>query len=135
MLRDFPAENARFWDELLERANALDLTGPLFHALNYASQVFETPMPQRVVDGVATRGALLRKPLMDFLFRRAFRPDHTACQLPHTGLALYLLYVRSHYLRMPLYLLIPHLARKAWMSRFDAEQESPEEEIRNANRG
>ncbi len=55
---------------------------------------------------------------MDFLFRRAFRPDQPECRLPFTGLALYLLYIRSHYLRMPLYLLLPHLARKAWMGRF-----------------
>ena len=31
------------------------------------------------------------------------------------------LYVRSHYLRMPLHLLIPHLTRKAWMQRFGEE--------------
>jgi hypothetical protein len=39
------------------------------------------------------------------------------------------LYIRSHYLRMPLYLLIPHLVRKAWLSRFgkaDAAKKSAE---------
>jgi hypothetical protein len=41
--------------------------------------------------------------------------------LPHTALALNLLYLRSHYLRMPLYLLLPHLCRKAWMNRFEKE--------------
>jgi hypothetical protein len=59
---------------------------------------------------------------MDFLFIRAFRPQQPECRLPLTGLALYLLYLRSHYLRMPLYLLLPHLARKAWMSRFGASE-------------
>jgi hypothetical protein len=58
---------------------------------------------------------------MDFLFLRAFRPDHPQSKLPHTALALNLLYLRSHYLRMPLYLLLPHLCRKAWMNRFEKE--------------
>jgi hypothetical protein len=135
MLRDFPNRMDNFWEVLGRRADALDLTGPLFHALVYVQQIFETPLPQEVVDSVATRGARLRKPVMDFLFRRAFRPDHQACRLPYTGLALYLLYIRSHYLRMPLYLLLPHLARKAWMNHFDKAGESPDEEIRNATQG
>jgi len=28
---------------------------------------------------------------------------------------VWLLYIRSHYLRMPLHLLVPHLARKAYV--------------------
>ena len=36
--------------------------------------------------------------------------------------ALNLLYLRSHYLRMPLYLLLPHLVRKAWMRRQDESE-------------
>jgi len=34
-----------------------------------------------------------------------------------------MLYIRSHYLRMPLYLLLPHLLRKAWMRRGDGDPE------------
>jgi hypothetical protein len=61
---------------------------------------------------------------MDFLFLRAFRPDHPQCKLPYTGLALNLLYLRSHLLRMPLYLLLPHLTRKAWMRQFENDNPS-----------
>jgi hypothetical protein len=74
----------------------------------------------------------MRKPLMDFLFLRAFRPDQPECKLPLTDLALNLLYIRSHYLRMPLYLLIPHLVRKAWMKRFGGEQKVPEMDDKKA---
>lgn len=128
MLRDFPIRQPDFWEHLVTRAEALDLVGPLFHGINYVQQVFETPVPGNVIKAASSRGRVLRKPLMDFLFLRAFRPDHPLCKLPLTGLALYLLYVRSHYLRMPLYLLLPHLARKAWMSRFEEDKTSIEQE-------
>ena len=49
---------------------------------------------------------------------------------PHTrgageALARWLLYVRSHWLRMPPHLLVPHLVRKAWMRRFPPSAEAP----------
>lgn len=118
MLRDFSARDPLFWKGLVSRAHQLQLTGSLFHGLNYANQVFDTPIPRDILAEASNWSRTLRKPVMDFLFMRAFRPDHPVCRLPHTGLALKLLYLRSHYLRMPLYLLLPHLARKAWMRRF-----------------
>ncbi len=118
MLRDFPDKDASFWETLVPRARELDLLDSLFHGLTYTQQVFNTPVPAAVMQQASSWHRRLRKPLMDFLFRRAFRPDQPECRLPLTGLALSLLYIRSHYLRMPLHLLVPHLARKAWMGRF-----------------
>lgn len=125
MLRDFPAEDPAFWQGLVSRARELDLPVPLFHGLNYAQQVFATPIPKAVFEEAGNLSRSLRRPLMDFLFLRAFRPDHPRCRLPLTGLALNLLFLRSHYLRMPLHILIPHLARKAWMNRTDKAAETP----------
>lgn len=115
MLRDFSSRDALFWDGLVARARQLDLLPSLFHGLNYAQTVFSTPVPPAVQARAGSPGTSLRKPLMDFLFLRAFRPDQPECRLPFTGLALNLLYIRSHFLRMPMRLLLPHLARKAWM--------------------
>ncbi len=126
MLRDFPERDPQFWNSLAERARQLDLLGPLFYGLTYSRKVFSTPIPTRVLKETGSWSRTLRKPLMDFLFLRAFRPDQPECRLPLTGLALNLLYIRSHYLRMPLYLLVPHLARKAWMKHFGDEQKGPE---------
>jgi len=127
MLRDFPDRDPHFWDGLVARARELDLLGSLFHCLSYAQQVFGTPLPAGVIEDAGNWSRLLRKPIMDFLFLRAFRPDHPQCKLPCTGLALNSLYVRSHYLRMPLYLLLPHLVRKAWMRRYNDEESTPED--------
>ncbi len=123
MLRQFPAEQADFWDGLVERARQLELQESLFHGLVYAQLVFGTPVPGRVMERATTLAQRLRRPLMDFLFLRAFRPDHPDCRLPLTAAALNMLYIRSHYLRMPLYLLLPHLLRKAWMRRGDGDPE------------
>ncbi|MFT4517679.1 MAG: hypothetical protein ACI9JM_000056 [Halioglobus sp.] len=133
MLRDFPQRDPDFWDGLVARANELELTGSLYHGLNYVRQVFSTPVPVQVLELAQSRSRRLRKPLMDFLFLRAFRPDHPHCRLPLTGAALFMLYIRSHYLRMPLYLLLPHLTRKAWMGYFEKEEESLEEAIEKKN--
>jgi len=126
MLRDFPLRDPHFWDSLVHRARELELLDSLFHGLTYAQAVFETPIPQAVIEDAGNWARILRKPVMDFLFRRAFRPDTPQCELPFTALALNLLYIRSHYLRLPIYLLLPHLARKAWMRQFKGKSDSTE---------
>lgn len=120
MLRDFPKLEGDFWDGLVGRARELELQGSLYHGLHFARAVFATPVPAAVLAQANSPGRRVRQPLMDFLFRRAFRPALPDCRLPLSGLALWLLYLRSHYLRMPLYLLLPHLVRKAWMRRAQA---------------
>jgi hypothetical protein len=41
-------------------------------------------------------------------------PDHESCNDRWTGLARWLLFVRSHWLKMPVHLMVPHLLRKAF---------------------
>ncbi|MEZ5567663.1 MAG: nucleotidyltransferase family protein [Halioglobus sp.] len=124
MLRDFPTHDADFWSGLVIRARELDLQDSLFHGLVYAQRVFGTPVPDEVMAATRTAARRLRGPLMDFLFLRAFRPAQPGCQLAFTSLALNLLYLRSHYLRMPLYLLVPHLIRKALMRQTSSAEET-----------
>src|SRR6056297_299887 len=134
MLRDFPLRDSSFWQERIPRARALDLQDSLFHGLVYSEMVFATPIPDQVRREASRQRGKLRACVMNFLFLRAFRPTQPGCQLPLTAPALYLLYLRSHYLRMPLYLLLPHLLRKAWMRRAKKNEEkkaqiTPTEEI------
>ncbi|MEM6579637.1 MAG: nucleotidyltransferase family protein [Pseudomonadota bacterium] len=130
MLRDFSARIPTFWRELAPRAEQLDLTDSLFHGLVYSNQVFSTPLPNHVVSQASNWSRKLKKPMMNFLFKRAFSPDQPETRWPLTDTALNALYVRSHYLRMPLRLLMPHLLRKAWTRRFQDKQTS--EGITNA---
>jgi len=106
-----------FWEQLLKRSVELKQQLPLYYALRFCRLVFNTYIPeniQREVDkSIASR---FKREVMDFLFLRALMPNHKSCEDGWTGLARWLLYIRSHWLRMPLYLLIPHLFRKSWMS-------------------
>lgn len=123
LLRHF-GETDGFWDELIQRAVELELTRPLFYALRYTAQILRTPMPDVAMKAATSVGKPAALPLVDALFGRALMPDHKSCDDVYTPLARWMLYIRSHYLRMPLHLLIPHLLRKAFKA--DKGVESPE---------
>ena len=108
-----------FWSQLLDRSEALRLQIPLFHALYHLQRLFGTSPPQHLAQRVAGLGPnLVSRQFMAWALSLALRPIHPSCDTRWTGLARWLLYVRSHALRMPLYLVIAHLARKAWMRHF-----------------
>ncbi len=108
--------DSSFWRALTRRSNELNLGRPLFYALRYAKHIFRCQIPDEVMEQMNKQspGRVYVK-FMDFLFLRALMPDHPSCNDRWTGLARLFLYIRSHYLRMPLYLLIPHLLRKGWI--------------------
>jgi hypothetical protein len=114
LLRHF-GEEPSFWEELVPRALALTLGRPLYYALRFCEKLLGTPAPTPVRD--ATRAFAPFPPaglVMDVLARRAMSPDGWEGPSLATGSARFLLYVRSHWLRMPPLLLARHLARKAW---------------------
>ncbi len=117
LIRDFSAHNNDFWQILIERAFELGLERPLFYAVRYCRLILETPVADKVSGLLAPckpNGFLLS--VLDRLFIRALMPPHKSCDDRLTSVARFALYIRSHYLRMPLYLLIPHLLRKFFFS-------------------
>lgn len=102
-----------FWERLLSRAKEMDLVRPLYYAVKYLELVLSVNTPSEVVEQLKPYGPKLGEKLMDSTFYRALLPAHASCNLTGTAAARWLLYVRSHYLRMPLSLLLPHLIRKA----------------------
>ena len=109
-------EMESFEENLLFRANELGLHRPVFYALRYTYLILHTPVSENILQnsqlGAPHKYLLL---LMDFLFLRALMPDHLSCNDRWTGLSRWLLYIRSHWIRMPVYLLIPHLLRKSFL--------------------
>jgi hypothetical protein len=105
--------DADFWSTFLARAATLDLGRPAYYALRYSARFLGTPIPPDILRQ-SHRFAPLMPNLMDWQFERALRPPHPTCLDPSTRLALALLYLRAHHLRLPLWLLIPHLLRKLW---------------------
>lgn len=114
LLRDFGREPG-FWQRLPARAGEVGLDRPLFYALRHAREFLNTPVPaERARQARAGSPPPWLLPVMDFCFRRALRPKHHTCDDSWTPLARWALYVRGHWLRMPLHLLWVHLARKAF---------------------
>lgn len=107
------AAQAGFWDDLLARAAQLGLGRPLFYALSLCRQCLLTPVPDGVLQRCPTRPGWLVRGLMNALLLRALTSAHRGSMRPGTRLAEFALYLRSHYLRMPLQLLLPHLIVKA----------------------
>ena len=131
LLRHFSEEEA-FWQRLVSRGVEMDLSRPLYYALCFCQRLLNTPVPELIMAQAAQAGRPMG-PLalvMDKLLERALLPDHPECRDKFTGLAKWLLYIRSHYLRMPFHLLIPHLLHKALISPINARKAEKKAENR-----
>lgn len=116
------SQQADFWELLLTRSASRKLEVPLYHALFHVQRLFGAIVPSHLEDRVELLGPnVLVKALMAWSLGIALRPIHPSCNTRWTALARWLLYVRSHMLRMPLHLVVPHLLRKAWIRRFPKE--------------
>lgn len=114
LLNEFSTED-NFWQNLLARADELKQNIPLYYALRYTQKILQTPVPEEVLAAsVKQSPGKIKQQLMDALFFRALMPDHESCNDSLTGLARWLLFVRSHWLKMPFYLLVMHLTRKTY---------------------
>ena len=115
LMRHFGADPA-FWAGLVPRARELHLLRTLHYGLRYATQLLGTPVPE----GVLAEAAQAAPPrplaaLMDRLWHAALRtPPARMAMVPRSG-ALFALYVRAHWLRMPPALLARHLFVKAFL--------------------
>lgn len=107
LLRRFAVEPG-FMQELYTRANTLDLMKPLQYALRHTHALLNTPL-----DETGPSPKKHTNTLIDRLFMHGFTSAHPDLSPPGTRLALFALYIRSHGLRMPLHLLLPHLLHKA----------------------
>ncbi len=104
-----------FWDALVRRADTLDLTRPLFYALRYGAGLLGTPVPADITARLAASAPSgLTVFVMDHLIPRTIMPRNADYPSRLTSLAAFLLYLRSHWLRMPPLLLARHLATKAF---------------------
>ncbi|MBF0371537.1 MAG: nucleotidyltransferase family protein [Magnetococcales bacterium] len=120
LLRDFGRKDG-FWALLVPRALQLDLIRPLYYALRYTHRLLNTPIPAETL-AAARVGAptWMVGVVMDLLVQRALLPSHPEERERWGAIAGGLLYIRSHWLRMPPGLLFAHLLRKG-RRRFEAD--------------
>ena len=123
MLLKMFSQQDDFWDKLLQRAKDLKQSIPLYYALRYTHLILQTPIPKKILHLSASQSSIrINAKVMDSLFLRALLPEHKSCNDRWTGVARWVLFVRSHWLKMPLYLMIPHLLRKTCRHMLSKEQ-------------
>ena len=111
LLRHFSTD-PNFWNALVARARVMNLEVPLADALYWVRRLLATPVPDDAMSGLE-RASRWRRAVVRPLFAEGLRPDHPLCTRHWTRFAHWLLYVRSHFVRMPPYMVVPHLVRKA----------------------
>ena len=114
LLKNFSGKDD-FWEQLASRASELDLSRPLYYALYYCKSLLGTAVPESPLDAarINAKQSRLSFSLMNRLLRDGLQPNHSSCKNRWSGFKSWMLYIRSHYLRMPLHLLIPHLLHKS----------------------
>ncbi len=114
LLRHFDRTEPGFWGRLVPRSEELHLQRPLFYALRFCRRVLDTPVPASVKKASSIgRPGWPATPIMEKLAARALLPE-TEGRAWDTEMALWFLYVRSHWMRMPPWLLVQHLTRKTF---------------------
>lgn len=112
-------KDPEFWPVLFARTQELALGVPLFHALHHTRRLFGVDAPENLRrEWDALQPNWVTRRLMSSLLNIALKPQHPSCDQPFGDFARWLLYLRSHYLRMPSHLVIAHLTRKACMRYF-----------------
>jgi hypothetical protein len=113
LLRHFGAEPA-FWSTLTERARGLGLLRALFYGLRSAADVLGTPVPEAVMAEARAASNPWTRGFWLAAWRRAMRSPHPTAGDAWTPLALFALYLRGTWIRMPPLMLAHHLWIKAW---------------------
>lgn len=118
LLRHFGTDSG-FLGTLAARADTMDLRIPLNHALHFSQTLLGTPIGD---DKTPARVPRLAHSLIHHMFIQGFASAHPDMSAPVARLVLLLLYIRSHWLRMPLHHLLPHLFHKT-LARSRTEKE------------
>jgi Uncharacterised nucleotidyltransferase len=114
LLEHFGKERS-FWSELLARSRLHGLERILYYLLRYVCPVFGTNIPEEVNRAVRPhRPNIIARAIMDATVMAALRPQVFGESHPGRRIALRVLYLRSHWLKMPPLLLARHLMIKTY---------------------
>lgn len=102
-------QSAGFWERLSERAALHGAGRPVFYALTTAQRLLGLDLPAGLIQGPGRTTGSVMAALID----RAIPPVLYEERSLGTRLARLALFVRSHWLRMPPFMLARHLLRKA----------------------
>lgn len=125
LMSQFIQRQPDFMSELTARACEVGLQRPLYYAFRYLDRLFDFAPAHEAAARTRDWGPdALACVVMDACLSRMLKP----AVVPHVdagrSLAAFCIYVRGHWLRMPVRLLLPHLLRKAFMNRKKHDKEA-----------
>lgn len=125
LLAQMSAADPGFWDSLAARAEELGLARVLHYTLQTLERLLDHEAPSQTLERLRPHAPprWLASP-MEWLFATAFQPTTLSEHRFPSETAQFALFIRSHYLKMPLPLLVRHLAHKAFITPPD-EREKP----------
>lgn len=134
MLREFSGDNSEFWNLLVSRADDLAIGRVLYYCLMSCQQIFKTPIPQDVIVDIKkfSPSKVIDK-IMLACFHAVLLPNHSSCIPRYINIASSLLFLRSHWLKMPMHILIPHLFHKSFITPFTEWNKQKKEIEQNLN--
>ncbi|MBI1182062.1 MAG: hypothetical protein GC201_16070 [Alphaproteobacteria bacterium] len=114
LVTEFAGRESGFWDRLAERAALHGAGRPVWYALNFARRLLATPVPPGRLEALPSRPRRVARAAMGRLAPVALLPSLPDRPSAAAAWARRLLFLRSHWLRMPPGLLLRHLSVKAW---------------------
>jgi hypothetical protein len=107
--------NPAYWNDIFDRAAGIGVSRPLFYAIRYTTKILNTPVPASVVSqSKALKPSFITLAIIDYCYKKSLQPVHSSCNSFGTSIARTILYLRSHWIRMPFIMLTHHLGRK-WL--------------------
>ncbi len=113
LIMEFSAQDDHFISKLIQRAEILNLSHPVFIVFYLLDQVLDYK-PKQLEFVEETKLLFIQNKWLVQLYQKALIPEHPLTENTISILCRFLIYIRGHYLRMPLKLLVPHLARKTF---------------------
>ena len=103
--------NEVFWEETVELANRTGFYTELFLACRYSSLKLKFDLPPIIVERLPFSSMRLK--FYDAIFSRALAPHHPLCIVKGRSIANFIAWVRGHWCKMPLLILIYHFSIKS----------------------
>lgn len=102
-----------FWKELLFIAKKTNFTKELVLACHFAHEIWGSDIPKEINEALANFKYIIT-PSHNFIFKRILLPKHPLASEKWLSIADFLGWVRGHWLKMPLHILIYHFTVKSF---------------------
>lgn len=124
LLQFYGQQELVFYQKLINRANQLGLGKPLFYSLYFSRLLLNASVPEGLEKQLMQQPGWFALKVMHYCVPLALLPLHPDQSSRRAMFARMWLYWRSHWLRMPLTRLVPHLTYKAYLAVFPTRRAS-----------